>query len=375
MSGYIVMTGLAIILSLLAHGSRKFKPCSIILRIIYCSLSFWMFTMGLVAVFIPSAPPWVPAGNVAGALLSTLILFKPVRRLLSPIFTVINQMVIGRPLLAAMGKLNKDTLRPEIGCGPDPVPGQPGGAANKKIGILESLTAEKIFLASSIPHLNGLWCYVVFLFVCLGEVRPSGFMTPTLVHIPEISPWNEDLIGLLCGLLMTAFGVGLIVTRKFPGEIFRRLGIVKPQLFHIVLALGLAAFTFTYDYVWSLYTHSSHVSAAFPGVLTKFNEGTYLGSGAAPNAFAQALLTGICAGLDEELLFRGALQPVLGIVPAAFLHAAMHQQFIGAPLLMFQIFIWSCIMGIVKRYTNTTTTIIAHATFNFVQVFLIGFNP
>jgi hypothetical protein len=32
-------------------------------------------------------------------------------------------------------------------------------------------------------------------------------------------------------------------------------------------------------------------------------------------------------------------------------------------------------MGLVRRFTNTTTTIIGHAGYNFVTTFLFSFNP
>jgi len=53
----------------------------------------------------------------------------------------------------------------------------------------------------------------------------------------------------------------------------------------------------------------------------------------------------------------------------------LHAQFANAPMLILQVSLWSCCMGIVKRFTNTTTTIIGHAGFNFVTTFLFAFNP
>ena len=79
--------------------------------------------------------------------------------------------------------------------------------------------------------------------------------------------------------------------------------------------------------------------------------------------------------MGEETLIRGALQPVLGIIPAALLHGVLHGQFAHAPLFILQVAGWSIVMGVIKKYTNTTTTIIGHAGFNLVTVFLFSFNP
>ncbi|MBY0378341.1 MAG: CPBP family intramembrane metalloprotease, partial [Gammaproteobacteria bacterium] len=109
--------------------------------------------------------------------------------------------------------------------------------------------------------------------------------------------------------------------------------------------------------------------------LTSYNSGTFTAGGGAGQSFILALFTGICAGVGEETLFRGAVQPVLGILPAAILHGLLHGQFSHAPIYIVQVIGWSTAMGIVRRYTNTTTTIICHATFNFLTTFLFAFNP
>jgi len=88
-----------------------------------------------------------------------------------------------------------------------------------------------------------------------------------------------------------------------------------------------------------------------------------------------ALATALCAGIGEETLIRGALQPVFGIVPAAIMHGILHGQFAHAPIFMAQVAGWSVLMGLVKRYTNTSTTIIGHAGYNFCTTFLFAFNP
>lgn len=379
MSGYVTMAIIVIVLSLLAHSSRNLpKPdggildkYQLALRFIYGFMALNFCAMGVGPVLSSKTPPLMCVASVIGTACSFAILFKPVREFVSPVLTVINQIAIGRPLLALIGKLHKETLRPEVGCGEDPLP----VTTRTPVGVMESLMVERIFLPQSIPHLNGLWCYLIILAECLGEVRPDGLNVPTLIHLPTVNPIPEDVVGMLCGLLMAAFGAGMIVSRKFPFEIMRRLGLVKPRFSHVAIALGLVVFTFVYDWIWSIYTHAPMAGSTYAGVMTKFNEGSYLRGGGSGDAFVQALTTGLTAGLEEEILFRGALQPVLGVVPSALLHAAMHQQFSGAPLYMLQIFIWSSLMGVVKRYTNTTTTVIAHATFNFMQVFLIGFNP
>src|SRR5262249_19733470 len=130
--------------------------------------------------------------------------------------------------------------------------------------------------------------------------------------------------------------------------------------------------SFAYDYIWSLFTQQSGLG----GMLTGYNSGTFAtGSGALGGATMLALATGLCAGIGEETLVRGALQPVFGILPAALLHGLLHGQFTHAPIFIIQVAGWSALMGVIRRHTNTSTTIIGHVGYNFLLTFLFAFNP
>jgi hypothetical protein len=80
-----------------------------------------------------------------------------------------------------------------------------------------------------------------------------------------------------------------------------------------------------------------------------------------------ALLIGVGAGLGEETLFRGAVQPILGIFPTSVLFASMHVQY-GPSLLLGYIFVLSLGLGYLRRRFNTTASFLAHAGYNFVSV-------
>jgi membrane protease YdiL (CAAX protease family) len=111
--------------------------------------------------------------------------------------------------------------------------------------------------------------------------------------------------------------------------------------------------------------------------LNLYNSGTFVtgGSGDAGESMVLSLATAFCAGIGEETLMRGAVTPALGIVPAGILHGMLHEQFADSPVFIIQVAIWSCLFGILRKYTNTTTTIIGHAGFNLISTFLFAFNP
>lgn len=293
-------------------------------------------------------------------LLIFCVLFRPVRKLLSRMLTPLDALVSGDLL-----KARRKSKAAEIS----------GGDQSVVKDGTQSIATRQILIPESIPHLNGLFLYLLILTLSLIVIDPSKFLNPALSHAPTLHSldpafafsFGSTLIIILCG-------IGIFITRK-PQEVLSRLALVKPGKKELAIGLAMTFFTFFYDYVWSLFTHAPQHHSAYLGVMSKFNTGTYLADGSWQSALIMALVIGICAGVEEEITIRGALQPVLGILPAAFLHAVMHLQFNAAPLFIAQIFVWSALMGILKHYTNTTTTIIAHGMFNFISCFLIGFNP
>ena len=85
-----------------------------------------------------------------------------------------------------------------------------------------------------------------------------------------------------------------------------------------------------------------------------------------------ALLVGVGAGLGEETLFRGAVQPVLGIAVSSVLFASMHVQY-GPSLLLVYVFLLSVGLGLLRKYINTTATFLAHAGYNSLGIILYYF--
>ena len=85
-----------------------------------------------------------------------------------------------------------------------------------------------------------------------------------------------------------------------------------------------------------------------------------------------ALLIGIGAGLGEETLFRGAVQPVLGIPVTSVLFASMHVQY-GPSLLLGYIFVLSIGLGLLRRYINTTASFLAHSGYNTLGILAVYF--
>lgn len=76
------------------------------------------------------------------------------------------------------------------------------------------------------------------------------------------------------------------------------------------------------------------------------------------------LLMGLATGVGEELLYRGALQPVLGIWLTSFLFAISHIQYLNPALLV--IFVLGLILGYSREKWGLLSAIWTHALYNSI---------
>jgi membrane protease YdiL (CAAX protease family) len=77
------------------------------------------------------------------------------------------------------------------------------------------------------------------------------------------------------------------------------------------------------------------------------------------------IVLALASGVGEELLFRGALQPVFGLWFTSILFAVAHVQYGLTPITLV-VFILGIALGYIRRRSNTTVAIFVHAGYNFV---------
>jgi membrane protease YdiL (CAAX protease family) len=196
----------------------------------------------------------------------------------------------------------------------------------------------------------------------------DAFSLGTGGRIPPVAILASQLPFVVIAFLGVGAGI-----RRGPRETLARLGYgpISPMHIGIVVlfiagafALSLAADALFSQLQPDLYRRVGEISQ------TLFDpKGLSLIS-----AVIFALLIGVGAGLGEETLFRGAVQPVLGIGVTSVLFASMHIQY-GPSLLLGYIFVLSIGLGLLRRYVNTTASFLAHAGYNtlgILAVYLFG---
>jgi membrane protease YdiL (CAAX protease family) len=221
------------------------------------------------------------------------------------------------------------------------------------------------------PVFLALWLFVV---VLANNVVSLLIFT----QIPDVSslfPSGRISLGAILTsqlpfLAVALLGVGIVLRRSI-GQTLSRLGygpISIRQLGVVALfipaAIGLSV------------AADSLFSALQPDLYEKvgnLSNNLFNPQGLSPTSVILfALLIGVGAGLGEETLFRGAVQPVLGVTLTSILFASMHVQY-GPSLLLGYVFVLSIGLGLLRRYINTTASFIAHAGYNSLMVILAYF--
>lgn len=199
---------------------------------------------------------------------------------------------------------------------------------------------------------------LVLAVLLLGTLAVSvAFPNPAAAVQAQLNPL--DLITQeVPFLILGAAGVGIFMRRNLSGTAVR-LGLVVPAWWHLALALAAAGVFVAFGQGLDGLSHAWTPDVAHQVDTT--TQRLFGGLGGPVGIAAVALAPGIC----EEILFRGALQPRLGIIVAALLFASLHTQY-GLSFDTLSVFVIGIGLGLLRKYTNTTTSIACHATYNLI---------
>jgi len=170
---------------------------------------------------------------------------------------------------------------------------------------------------------------------------------------------RSSLYGLIWAVPASLFAVGFPRKRTLM-EACDRLGLTRPRSRQILLAaagvLGLVVAMTVLEALslrlWNAMGWNTTDQKAFE-MLFSFAVGP-----------VGAVVIGLTAGLGEELVFRGVLQPRLGILISTLLFTGIHAlqyNFDG----LLQVLVLSLIFGLIRKFSNTTLSAIVHGGYDF----------
>ena len=202
---------------------------------------------------------------------------------------------------------------------------------------------------------------LVLAVILAGTQLAAIAFTDVLAADQKLPPLSiTDLVFQEAPFVVLAFaGAGLWIRRTFTAST-RRLGVVAPAWWHV--ALGLAAAGIFYG----LSQLSAGLSQSLtPELANKVNQTSQHLFGALGNQgnWAGIIALGVVPGICEEILFRGALQPRLGLITTAVLFTAIHTEY-GLSIDALSILVFAIGLGLIRKYTNTSTSITCHVAYN-----------
>lgn len=215
-------------------------------------------------------------------------------------------------------------------------------------------------------HATALAFAVYQIGLCVGQLALIGDLETLTNAELALTIWDVLLAGVPLALFALV-GVGLWIRRDGRSTL-ERLGLRRPTWKQLAAAAGITAALLAFDFGTSLAWKG--VAPASYDLMERVSENLF-GNLATVGG---AIVLGLSAGISEELLFRGAIQPRLGLLLAAVLFAIGHIQY-GLTLATLEVFIIGLVLGLVRKRSSTTLCIVIHAGYNAFGVLLGMLGP
>lgn len=205
--------------------------------------------------------------------------------------------------------------------------------------------------------LTGFSLYVIFIFKSFGGFLNYAIKSQQALITPQMAVYQ-----LIYFIVLSLAGVGFL-TRKTLSETLKRLGLVWPSKNDVLKIIGFAAALLVINFLFEkigMALGLINLSADQEANQLIFQNFKSIGS---------LLILAFAAGIGEEILFRGALQPKFGIIFTTLLFALVHGQYQWWGLL--NVFALGLILAYQRKISNTTSVIIAHALYDIIGLALI----
>ncbi len=255
-----------------------------------------------------------------------------------------------------------------------------GVSSSMPLGLLAYVPAVRRVAAKLIPiradsfvHATALATVVALTVILLAPLAVMGAplserLLPLVTERGQAANGEDQLRGMVYSFLWlvpVAFvAVGWPIERTFR-ETARRLGLLRPKLWHVGLAVAFVpiyyfATDFVEGYIRSVWTYFGWPTT---------NEMDFDKLIAFAFSPVGAVVVGVTAGFGEEMAARGILQPRLGIFLSNLLWTSVHALQYNWDALL-SVFLMGIGFALIRKYSNTTTSALVHGGYDFTLVML-----
>jgi len=186
----------------------------------------------------------------------------------------------------------------------------------------------------------------------------------------------DMLTNLLLYFAAALLGVGIFTRRSFP-DVMERLGIHWPTkgtwktwfvnglrniAIGALVGFGIFWIQVVLGILWQLSSSPETIAqqtSAAQELFTSVSGSLFLG-----------FLLAFTAGVGEELLFRGALQPIFGNLLVSIFFMSLHAQYILTPASLILLLV-SLVFGLLRTHYTTMSSMMAHFVYNFTPFVLV----
>lgn len=225
---------------------------------------------------------------------------------------------------------------------------------------LKGYRPDSLVHQTAVLHCLLFVVYTIFNFVILGGLEGVAESLEQ-TEITPISIVFEGTLWVVAALL----GVGFAIRRTW-SQTAERLGLIIPTGEHIsagiMSGIGMFILLLIFQGIWltiSPQTIADQTVAA--EAMTS-----------AIISIPMALLISTGAAIGEEIIMRGALQPVFGGWLVSGFFVVLHSQYLFTPIMLF-IFVLGMTLAWLRLRYGTITAIIAHFVYNALPFILILF--
>lgn len=236
--------------------------------------------------------------------------------------------------------------------------------------VLTGLIALILFLKPARAGLSKLikidpdnWLHATALVFAVLLVGTSIATAATTDVIKFSKGSGSDATGVILQdalfVITALIGVGWLV-RKSWGDAMKRLGLRKPSVRDVAMSLAYLLVLFAIIIGIGLLTQALNINS---GVTSNEEDPTVKILGGV--TIVTAIIFALGAGIGEEILFRGAMQPRFGIIFVSLVFMTMHIQYPN-PVQLGTLFGISVVFGHERKRVSTTSAIITHTLYDMI---------
>lgn len=235
--------------------------------------------------------------------------------------------------------------------------------------VLRTDYASRHYEANSLVHTTAIILMIFMIIFTTSNFMLGGGVQGLAESMQESSIGAGDLLLNMALYLTAAFlGIGLMLRRNLRQSL-ERLGIhlsfwenIKHLVIGLFVGLGVFCLQIAMAIIWQMLVSPETLAeqtAASQQIFSAFSGSIWLG-----------VLVALTAGIGEELLFRGALQPIFGNLLVSLFFVLMHSQYTLTPASLI-ILVVSLVFGLLRQNYSTNAAIVAHFVYNFCPFLMI----